>query len=61
MYVESVIYMYKVLRPHINYERERRESKNFASNFEWIFEEAKKYWKENFPSITEPVPSKDNS
>lgn len=61
MYVESVINMYKVLRPHINYERKRRKSKNFASNFEWIFEEAKKYWKENFPSITEPDPSRDNS
>jgi len=61
MYVESVINMYKVLRPHINYERRHRKSKNFASNFEWIFEEAQKYWKENFPSITEPNPSKDNS
>lgn len=54
MYAESIIMMYKVLRPHINYERTQRKSKKFAENFKWIFDEAKKYWKENYPDVDEP-------
>jgi hypothetical protein len=54
MYAESIIMMYKIIRPHINYERIQRRSRKFGENFEWIFDEAKKYWKENYPNANEP-------
>lgn len=56
MYAGAVIMMYKVLQKHIENEREKRKTRQFANYFEWIFNEAKDYWKKKFPDEQEPVP-----
>lgn len=56
MYCGSVIKMYKVLRRHIEYERNRRNTKHFSVYFETIFNESIAYWKNKFPGEPEPEP-----
>lgn len=56
MYGGSVIRMYKVLRRHIETERKNRNSQQFAVYFEWIFNEARNYWKAKFRNFPEPEP-----
>ena len=56
MYADSVIVMYKILKKHIDTEREKRESNFLAHNFESIFNQAREYWKTKFPNEKEPEP-----
>lgn len=56
MYCGSVIRMYKVLQPHIEFERSNRPSKIFAINFEEIFNDSKAYWQKHFSDTPEPEP-----
>ena len=56
MYCGSVIRMFKVLRPHIEFERKDRPSQHFAVYFEEIFNDSRKYWSENFSDDPEPEP-----
>jgi len=56
MYVAPVIRVYKLLKRHIENERERRISTHFVVNFEWLFTESKRYWNEKFSGHPEPEP-----
>jgi len=56
MYCEPTIRMYKVIKKSIETERMKRNSQQFSSYFEFIFNESRKYWKEKFPNDPEPEP-----
>lgn len=56
MYCGTVIRMYKVLAPHIEYQRSVRPTKLFAIYFQSIFRCSQSYWKLNFPDTPEPEP-----
>ena len=56
MYVEPVIRMGKVFEKNIIFERNRRNSDRFMIYFDWIFNEARFYWENNFSGQPEPEP-----
>ena len=56
MYVEPVIRMGKVFEKNIIFERNRRNSDHFMIYFDWIFNEARIYWDNNFSGQPEPEP-----
>ncbi len=56
MYCGSVIRMYKVLRKHIETQRQTRGENHLAENFEQIFNDSITYWKNHFPDAPEPEP-----
>ena len=56
MYVDPVIRMGKTLQRNILFERKRRNSDHFMVYFDWIFNEARIYWDNNFSGQPEPEP-----
>ncbi len=50
-----IIVTYDAVKPYIKFVQDKRETKYYASSFEWLYNEANNWWKENRPDEKKPM------
>ena len=59
LYADTVIYCWKSLQEHIENEQNIRKNNSYMNYFEWLGEQAEKYWLKNHPDEKLPEPYLD--